>query len=313
MIPEDGAPAGQPSPSAFAEIVMSRAYGLAMRQKRAYVLVNPNSGPGGAVRMWEKEARPIFEAARMTVETVILKKGGEATDLTESMDIERHDTVVACSGDGTPYEIFNGLAKRPDARRALGKIAVSHIPCGSGNAMSNNWNGSNHPGPAALAIAKGVVTPLDLSSITQGDRRIVSVLSQAVGIMAEADLMTEHMRWMGNKRFDVGLMQRVWAKKCYPCDLALKVEVEGKEEVRSWYKRFRASNGNDAPLDQITVDGYVEDDKGAGLPRLKYGTVNDELPPGWELVRHDEIGNFFAGNVSLILPTPKALLQNYAC
>jgi sphingosine kinase len=229
---------------------------------------------------------------------VILKKGGEATDLTEQMDLDKYDTVVACSGDGTPYEIFNGLAKRPDARRALGKIAVSHIPCGSGNAMSNNWNGSNHPGPAALAIAKGVVTPLDLSSITQGDRRVVSVLSQAVGIMAEADLMTEHMRWMGNKRFDVGLMQRVFAKKCYPCDLALKVEVEGKENVRAYYKRLRESNGNGRETDWPTVDGYAEDDKGEGLPRLRYGTIQDELPEGWELVRHDTIGNFFAGNVS---------------
>ncbi|KAK0383068.1 hypothetical protein NLU13_8983 [Sarocladium strictum] len=296
----DGSPAAQPSPETFASIIMSRAYGRSLKQKRAYVLVNPNSGPGNAVRMWEKEARPIFEAARMAIDTVILKVGGEATDLTEKMDLDRYDTVIACSGDGTPYEIFNGLAKRPDARRALGKIAVSHVPCGSGNAMSNNWNGSNHPGPAALAITKGIITPVDLSSITQGDRRVVSVLTQAVGIMAEADLMTEHMRWLGNKRFDVGLLQRVFAKKCYPCDLALKVEVEGKDEVKAFYKRWKDSNGSGREMDVKTVDGYEEDDKGEGLPRLRYGTVNDPLPEGWELVRYDTIGNFYCGNLPFV-------------
>ena len=65
-----------------------------------------------------------------------------------------------------------------------------------------------------------------------------------------------------------------------------------------WYKRHVGTNGTEAPLGESTTDGYQEDDKGEGMPRLRYGTVNDELPAGWELVRHNNIGNFFAGNVS---------------
>ncbi|KAH8177774.1 diacylglycerol kinase catalytic domain-containing protein [Sarocladium implicatum] len=298
--PNDAAPAGQPDPETFVAAVMSRAYGRAMRQKRIYVLINPNSGPGNSVRMFENEARSIFEAARMKVDSVVLKKGGEATDIVEKVDIDKYDTIAAVSGDGTPYEIFNGLAKRPDARRALAKIAVSHIPGGSGNAKSNSWNGTNYAGPAALAIVKGIVTPLDLASITQGNTRTISLLSQAVGIMAEADLMTEDMRWLGNKRFDVGLLKRVFLKKCYPFDLAMKVELEGKDNIKAFYKRHRDTNGARAEWDRVTVDGYAEDDKSEGLPALRYGTINDELPQGWELVRYENIGNFFAGNLSLV-------------
>lgn len=287
------APDKAASAEQFATEVRFMAYKEAKPRKRAYVLVNPNSGPGGAVKKWLTEVRPLFEAARMDIHVVMLTRGGEATDLVESMDIDEYDTVVACSGDGTPHEIFNGLAKRPDARKALSKIAVSHIPCGSGNAMAINLYGSNKPGAAAVGIIKGVVTPLDLVSITQGSKRYVSFLSQALGIIAESDLGTEHLRWMGPRRFEVGLMMRVYQKKCYPCDLAIKVEVLDKNGVKAHYRR----GVKKLPL-PVSTNGQTHE--GGGLPELKYGTVNDDIfgMDGWELVSYDQIGNFYCGNVS---------------
>ena len=105
------------------------------------------------------------------------------------MDIDKYDTIIPCSGDGTPHEVFNGLAKRPDAKKALSEIVVGHIPCGSGNAMSCNLYGSHRPTHAALALIKGVVIPIDLISVTQGDAHIISFLSQSLGIVAESDFL----------------------------------------------------------------------------------------------------------------------------
>ncbi|UNI19219.1 Sphingosine kinase [Purpureocillium takamizusanense] len=292
----DEPPVDGVTPKDFASTLISRAYGDAQPQKRAYVLINPHSGPGGGLRKWEKYAKPLFEAARMHIDDIVLSKGGEAVSLVENMDIDKYDTIVACSGDGTPHEIFNGLAKRPDAKRALSKIAVSHIPCGSGNAMACNLYGSHRPALAALAIIKGVVTPLDLVSITQGDRRLMSFLSQSLGIIAESDLGTEYLRWMGSKRFDFGVITRIFRQKCYPCDLAVKVEAEQKDEVKEHYKR----HASDASLRKtfLTPDSH----DGEGLPPLKYGTVEDALPEGWELVSYDKIGNFYCGNMAYMAP-----------
>ncbi|KAK4087696.1 hypothetical protein Purlil1_8027 [Purpureocillium lilacinum] len=293
----DQPPADGSTPDDFASSLVSQAYGDAQPQKRAYVLINPNAGPGGGLRKWERHAKPLFEAARMHIDDVVLSKGGEAVGLVEKADIDKYDTIVACSGDGTPHEIFNGLAKRPDAKRALSKIAVSHIPCGSGNAMACNLYGSHRPALAALAIIKGVVTPLDLVSITQGDRRVISFLSQSLGIIAESDLGTEHLRWMGSKRFDFGVITRVFRRRCYPCDLAVKVEVEQKDGVKEHYKR----HASDASLRKAFLTPNDQDGEGGGegegLPPLKYGTVQDALPEGWELVSYDKIGNFYCGNV----------------
>jgi sphingosine kinase len=280
---------------AFVAALLERAYGEAQRERRAYVLINPNAGPGNGLKKWESDVKPLFAAARMSMDIVVLKRGGEATELAEKVDIDKYDAIIPCSGDGTPHEVFNGLAKRPDAKRALAKIAVAHVPCGSGNAMSCNLYGSHKPSFAALAIIKGVVTPLDLVSVTQGNRRLISFLSQALGIIAESDLGTEHLRWMGSMRFDFGVISRLFKKRCYPCDIAVKVEYE-KDDVKEHYKRY-ASNARLRRAAPTQMNGEQHD---VGLPKLKHGTIQDDLPEGWELVSYDKIGNFYCGNVSFL-------------
>lgn len=262
----------------------------------------------------------------------------EAIDLCAEMNIDQFDIVVPCSGDGLAYECFNGLGGRADARRALQKIAVAHIPCGSGNALACNAFGTHRASLAALAIVKGVPTPMDLISITQQHRdtggggggdssssgssslvtRSLSFLSQTLGIMADADLGTEHLRWMGEHRFTYGTITRILKKKTYPCDLWAKVEMDHKDDVRAHYRRERENGSVAAELDGSatattststtmrtrvgregsSAESEVErDGNGMGLPPLKYGSVSDKLPEGWVKIPADDIGTFYAGNV----------------
>ena len=289
----------------FVEHLLIRAYGPAKPKKRAYILVNPYAGPGGAERLWSREVKPVFEAARMGLTVVRTHYPGEAITLVQDLDLAEYDTIIPCSGDGLPHEVFNGLAKRPDARLALRNVSVAHIPCGSGNAMSCNLYGTHRPSLAALAIVKGVSTALDLVSITQGNKRTISFLSQALGIVAESDLATEHLRWMGGQRFTYGFLKRMFRKQVYPCDVAVKVAVEGKGEVKKHYRRERSSDAlNKMAVDEESAgetrtphESATDEPGEEGLPRLRYGTVLDELPHGWELVRFEKMGSFYCGNV----------------
>ena len=304
----------------WTEKLLMLAYGPAKMRKRAKVLINPHAGPGGAPRLWNVEAKPIFEAARMTLDVTETKYAGEAVEIAQALDIDAFDTVVACSGDGLPHEIFNGLGKRPDARKALSKVALSHVPCGSGNAMSCNLYGTHRPGLAALAIVKGVETPMDLVSVTQGDRRILSFLSQSLGLVAESDLATEHLRWMGESRFTLGVVQRLFQKKVYPCDLAVKVEIDHKDGVKEHYRNEMSTTSLPGLNGSGTENSLGEDQTGSsehegeGLPPLKYGSINDALPDGWELVPHDKMGTFYCGNVSTRKhPSPLISFPHISC
>lgn len=293
--------------TAWAEELLTRAYGKAQRCKRARVLVNPHAGPGGADKIWDHDVKPMFEAARMVLDVTRTSFSMEAVGLCEQLDIDAYDVIIPCSGDGLPYEVINGLGKRSDARRALRQLPIAHIPCGSGNGMSCNLNGTHKPALAALAIIKGVRTPMDLMSITQGNRRNLSFLSQSFGIIAECDLGTENWRWMGPLRFDVGCFQRILTKKTWPCEVSVKVHMSDKDEIRAHYKREYEQGGSTLKKEEsgagsvsINGDSVSSDaDNGDGLPPLKYGTINDKLPADWETTTHDNLGNFYCGNVSL--------------
>ncbi len=293
--------------------LLDRAYSGSARRKRAWVLVNPHAGPGGADKIWEKDVKPIFEAARIPMTVVRTTYSGEAVDLARDLNIDDYDIAIPCSGDGLPHEVFNGLAKRPDARRALSKIAVCHIPCGSGNAMSCNLYGTHRPTLAALAIIKGVPTPLDLVSVTHGSQRTISFLSQALGLIAEVDLGTEHLRWMGATRFTYGFILLAMQRKTYPCDIAVKVEIDHKDDVKKHYRQRVTQAETEAGTSESpeqsqnidkqaavlsSVSDVVSGDDGLGLPPLKYGTAMDKLPEGWELIPHEKLGSFYCGNVS---------------
>lgn len=266
------------------------------------VLVNPHSGKGSAEKWYHRDVEPIFKAARCSIDMAKTTYGGEAVEISEKLDVDAFDVIATCSGDGLAHEVFNGLGKRSDAKRALSKVAVVHVPCGSGNAMSCNLNGSNSPSMAALAIVKGIPTPLDLISVSQGDTRTLSFLSQSVGIVAESDLATESLRWMGSARFTYGFLVRLLGQALYPCDLAVKIAINDKQDIKEHY---RQELSNTAPASERRGSKHMlNDDESAtsghedGLPPLRYGSINDKLPEDWELVSLDKLGNFYAGNVS---------------
>ena len=280
----------------WVEKLLDRAYGAAQRRKRMKVLVNPFGGKGAAQKIYHKQIAPIFAAARCELDVQQTEYSGHAVEIVaEKLDTEKYDVIACCSGDGVVHEVFNGLGKKKDAARALANIAVVQLPCGSGNALSLNCNGTDSPSLAAVAVIKGLRTPLDLASVTQGDRRTLSFLSQAVGIVADCDLGTEHLRWMGSARFTYGILKRLLGQAVYPADIAIQFEHETKPEVRKAYlsERARPPPAHDTrPLPA----------EGAGLPALEYGTIMDPLPDGWALVPHDKIGNFYAGNLGYMSP-----------
>lgn len=277
------------------------------------MLINPFSGQGHAQKWYSRDIEPILEAAKCEIDVERTRFQGHAAEIAQNLDIEAYDVIAACSGDGLPYEIINGLGKRPNARRALSKIAVVQLPCGSGNAFSLNLNGTNSNSLAALAVVKGIRTPLDLVSITQGDKRILSFLSQSFGIIAETDLDTDHLRWMGGARFTWGFLVRLLGKSVYPCDIAMKVDIETKPEIREHYRNevnHRPSLSESRRENEIYPTSASDED---GLPPLKYGTVKDPLPPSWTIMQAPKLGNFWCGNMPLMAPSTNVFPAALPC
>ncbi|ETN36219.1 uncharacterized protein HMPREF1541_08496 [Cyphellophora europaea CBS 101466] len=269
--------------------LMDRAYGAAKKMKRIKLLINPFGGTGKAAKLYTSRIEPIFAAAKCEVDAERTAYSGHAVDIASKLDVDSYDVLACASGDGLPHECFNGLSKNPRAD-ALQEIAVTQLPCGSGNAFSWNFNGSGDPAIAALAVVKGIRSPFDLASVSQGDKRTLSFLSQTIGIVAESDLGTDNIRWMGEARFTYGFLVRLLGEQLYPSEIAMKEEITNKDEIK---KHFAREAQKKLPLDwELTRE--------RGLPALRYGTINDPIPTGngWTPMRdYHKLGNLYSGNM----------------
>lgn len=288
----------------WVDALMNRAYpSNTKRRKRIKVLINPFGGQGNAQKLWTRDVEPIFAAAHCDVDVEKTAYRGHAVEIAEKLDADAVDVVACASGDGLPHEVFNGLAKQVEPRRALRKVAVTQIPCGSGNAMSLNLNGTDSPSLAAVAIVKGIRSPLDLVAITQGNNKFYSFLSQAVGIIAETDLGTESLRWMGSFRFTWGVLVRMLGQTIYPAEVSVVLESDDKRAIREAY-RWTAQEQRAAAAKHLTpeVDDVLIENVNADIPSLKFGAVTDALAGSFQTRDMPTIGNFYVGNMCWMSP-----------
>ena len=115
--------------------------GLLPRQPVLF-LVNPKSGSGGAMRLFEKQVVPILKESHLSYEVIPTLRANHARQLVASEDLRRWRAIVIVSGDGLVHEVYNGLFDREDWTVSC-QIPVGVIPAGSGNglACSIAWQG----------------------------------------------------------------------------------------------------------------------------------------------------------------------------
>lgn len=271
------------------------------------------------------KAKPLLSASRSTVEIKYTKYPQEAIDIAREMDISKYDTIVCASGDGIPYEVINGLYRRPDRVEAFNKLAITQLPCGSGNAMSVSCHWTNNPSYAALCLLKSVEARIDLMCCSQpsyaDEYPKLSFLSQTYGVIAESDINTEFIRWMGPARFELGVAFNVLQRKKYPCDLYVKYAAKSKNDLKVHYlehknqgsltfegdlneespetedtKQISKSNENEIS-NEITEDSF----------KLKY-PLKDGVPDDWERLDpsiSNNIGIFYTGKMPYIAADTK--------
>ncbi|KAM0752522.1 hypothetical protein T439DRAFT_210136 [Meredithblackwellia eburnea MCA 4105] len=278
---------GAEKANAWVQELEKLAYPGSPTRRRLLVLVNPHGGQGKAKAVWEQFAEPVFRAANCKVKLQMTGPPGSPTNasaLAHAVDISAFDAIVCVSGDGIVHEILNGLANREDAVAAL-KIPVVTVPAGSGNALNVNLHGPKRADDriwAALSVVKGTVFGLDLCSVTQGEKHFYSFLSQAQGLMADLDLGTEHLRWMGDTRFVYGYIQGSLAGRRYPVELSLKVVQGDKSKMVTAYNEALSK----PPPRPSTSNGEMPSEGASKVPVLKFGKVSDPLPPS---TAHDDV------------------------
>jgi diacylglycerol kinase (ATP) len=100
-------------------------------QLKLLIIFNPKAAYGRSARKLE-EINLKFNS--VGIETCILSTeySGHARKLVKSARLSDFDGVVAAGGDGTVFEVLNGLYKHPKPTR----IPLGILPIGTGNVIA---------------------------------------------------------------------------------------------------------------------------------------------------------------------------------
>ncbi|CAI4064270.1 hypothetical protein N7582_002661 [Saccharomyces uvarum] len=316
------------SSSGVVEEILEKSYENSKRNRNVLVIINPYGGKGKAKTLFLTKARPILLESGCKIEIAYTKYARHAIDIAKDLDISKYDTIACASGDGIPYEVINGLYRRPDRVEAFNKLAVTQLPCGSGNAMSISCHWTNNPSYAALCLVKSIETRIDLMCCSQpsymNEWPRLSFLSQTYGVIAESDINTEFIRWMGPIRFNLGVAFNIFQGKKYPCDVFVKYAAKSKKELKVHFlenkdknKGYLAFEPNTDPNSSFESISKIDKNNGKDelSPsfltednfKLKY-PMTEPLPNDWEKVDSELTDNltiFYTGKMPYIAEDTK--------
>ncbi|XP_075870223.1 sphingosine kinase 1-like [Nelusetta ayraudi] len=199
------------------------------RPRRMMLLVNPQSGKGQALTMYNNCIQRLLNEAGVPHTLVITERHNHARELARDADLSQWDAFVIMSGDGLLFEVINGLMERPDWEQAI-KTPLGILPGGSGNALAASVHHYSGASPVTgdelltscgFLLCKGLVSPMDVVSVhLSSGRRVFSFLSLAWGFVADVDIESEKYRHVGAARFTVGTLVRLASLRVYKGKLA---------------------------------------------------------------------------------------------
>jgi len=171
-------------------------------KKRFFTLVNPAAGGGRCGRL----AGPALErlrAAGIELEVAQTRYPGHAMELVRQAQASGYRHFLAVGGDGTSYEIVNGLFPRAesDARPTL-----AFLPLGTGNSFLRDFNTR-----AAAASAEALLTApprsCDVIRLTHRDGVLHFINLLTLGFAADVAAVTNRrFKRLGQFGYILGVM-----------------------------------------------------------------------------------------------------------
>ncbi|XP_040042393.2 sphingosine kinase 1 [Gasterosteus aculeatus] len=205
------------------------ALSVLSRPSRMMLLVNPQSGKGQALTLYNNHIQPMLNEAGVTHTLVITERQNHARELVKEADLSQWDALVIMSGDGLLFEVINGLLERADWEEAI-RTPMGILPGGSGNGLAasvHHYSGASLVSTEELLVScgfllcQGLVAHMDLVSIHLcSGLRLFSFLSMAWGFVADVDIESEKYRHVGAARFTVGTLVRLASLRVYRGRLA---------------------------------------------------------------------------------------------
>ncbi len=187
---------------------------------RVLLVFNPEACSGRAARMLPAIEQAL--AARgVATETFLTRYAGHAMAHLASCTLSAFDGVLAVGGDGTLFEVVNGLYRRDRAER----IPLGVIPLGTGNAFARELG--LQPGDwqsAVNIIAAARKKAVDVGRVQTPSEQFYFLNIIGMGFVVDASLTARKLKRLGRGAYTLAALWQVLNLKSYP----VRLEIDGR-------------------------------------------------------------------------------------
>jgi diacylglycerol kinase (ATP) len=188
------------------------------------IIFNPNAAHGRSIRKLA-EIKARFESLGIRAEFKPTRYPGHGTSLVADSDLSVFDGLVAAGGDGTAFEVLNGLYRHSKEAR----IPLGLLPIGTGNAFARELHLQADAWKDAIDLLQRARTrQVDVGFVKSADKSFHFLNILGMGFSVDEGLAAQKLKFIGNTAYTLATLWQVLKLKSYP----LVMDIDG-EEIRS--------------------------------------------------------------------------------
>lgn len=271
-------------------------------------IINPAAG-GGRCGQRAPGALDELRARGIEVEPYFTRAPGDATRIVKELSAAGRRHFIAVGGDGTSFEILNGLGERLGTSDPNERAALGFLPLGTGNSFLRDF-GPGNADSAIDALVQRRARPCDVMRLEHdtGELHYMNLLS--LGFVAEICTLTnKHFKSLGTGGYGLGVL--VALAKLGSRIVRMRVDGETPWEqamvfVSVCNSRFTGGNMMMAPFAD-TADGLLDVIVCGAMDRLTLLRTFPKIFRG-QHVHHHAIRASRARSLEFFEPSPIDLM-----
>ena len=186
-------------------------------------ILNPVAGKHAGRRVWERVQESV--AAAREWKCVTTASAGHARELAQAAANDGYDRVVVIGGDGTVFEVANGLAHS--------SAALAIIPAGTANDVAVNLGIPRKPAAAAALAATAAPRGIDLCHIETAQTSAFFLNVAGFGFDAEVAWRVNRAPKLliggGTLPYVAGVLETLWRYQAP----RMRLSIDGKSVDRA--------------------------------------------------------------------------------
>lgn len=266
------------------------------------MIFNPQAGNGRAAKLLP-EIQTAFNNHQLEVEIFHTERTGAGTEELEQRDLSQYEAILAAGGDGTIFEVINGLYRNPAEKRP--RLGI--IPIGTGNAFVRDMQED----PISIEQAVSQIAAKHTRQVDVGKYRMkgedyyfLNILG--LGFVADVGLTAQKLKFLGNFSYTLGVLYQVLFLKPFPARIVTEEQEINEDCLFIEISNTRYTSNFLMAPNARTDDGLLDVTVLKGLSRRKLLGAFPKIFTG-EHIELPEVLHFQCRRIDISTDTEKIL------